>query len=217
MDAKLSPHEARVVGVLIEKAFTTPDQYPLTLNATTNACNQKSCRLPVLDLTEAEVMITLQGLRMKQIAGGTIPANSRVERWHHNAKEHYGLGETSLAALAELLLRGPQSASALRTHANRMRSLPSPEALDQALVDLLAKNLVTLVPSGQGARVAQYKQLLAPSLDLTPTTGATHTAPAAAAPQPEPGAPGTQSLEERVARLERQLKKLADQLGESLE
>lgn len=213
MDAQLSPHEARVVGVLIEKAFTTPDQYPLTLNATTNACNQKSCRNPVLDLTEAEVLITLQGLRMKQIAGGTIPVGSRVERWHHSAKEHYSLGEPSLAVLAELLLRGPQSASALRSHANRMRTIAGTGDLDAALADLLAGNLVTLIPAGQGSRVAQYAQTLAPSTDLAPT----HPMTQPAAPVVPAAAPAPSPLEERVARLEQQLKTLADKLGEPLE
>ncbi|MFT4647404.1 MAG: hypothetical protein ACI87O_000983 [Planctomycetota bacterium] len=220
MDAHLSPHEARVVGVLIEKAFTTPDQYPLTLNATTNACNQKSCRNPVLDLTEAEVMITLQGLRMKQVAGGTIPVGSRVERWHHSAKEHYSLSEPSLAVLAELLLRGPQSASALRTHANRMRSIATPEDLDNALADLLSNNMAVLVPAGHGSRVTLYKQTLAPTTELNPTTPANHPRPTAgsSAPQPAPAPTSTHSpLEERVARLEQQLKTLADKLGEPLE
>lgn len=211
MDAKLSPHEARVVGVLIEKAFTTPDQYPLTLNATTNACNQKSCRNPVLDLTEAEVHITLQGLRQKQIAGGTVPAGSRVERWHHNAKEHYRLDETSLALLAELLIRGPQSGPALRSHAGRMRKNASAEELDAALTGLVTENLAVLMPAGQGSRVALYQQTLAPTTELKPANPVDHhpvQAPATAAVSP---------LEERVARLERQLQTLADKLGEPLE
>ncbi len=211
MDEKLSPHEARVVGVLIEKAFTTPDQYPLTLNATTNACNQKSCRDPVLDLTEAEVHITLQGLRQKQVAGGTIPVGSRVERWHHNAKEHYSLGEPSLAVLAALLLRGRQPAPALRSHANRMRGIATQEDLDRALADLLAGSMAILIPSGQGARVAQYQQTLAPTTELKPANPVDHQPPEA------PAQAVISPMEERVARLERQLKSLADKLGEPLD
>ncbi len=207
----LSPHEARVVGVLIEKAFTTPDQYPLTLNATTNACNQKSCRNPVLDLTEAEVHITLQGLRQKQIAGGTIPVGSRVERWHHNAKEHYRLDEASLALLAELLLRGPQSGPALRSHAGRMRKNATAGELDAALTGLVTANLALLLPAGQGSRVALYQQTLAPTTELKAANPVDHH------PTQAPATVAAPPLEERVARLERQLQTLADKLGEPLD
>ena len=208
METSLNPYEARVIGVLIEKAFTTPDQYPLSLNATTNACNQKSCRNPVTDYTEAEILLTLKGLRMKHMAGGTIPANSRVERWHHSAKEHWKLDEGGLAVLAELLLRGPQSASQLKTNAGRMRAMSSAEELLQVVAPLEAAGLVKLLPAGRGSRVAQYAQTLA-------ALAAVEVAPAERADE-KPQVDASPDLLERVERLERQLKGLADKLGEPL-
>ena len=123
MDISLNSHEARVLGVLIEKAYTTPDQYPLSLNGATNGCNQKSNRDPKVDFSEAEVRIALQGLRMKGLAGGAVLAGSRVEKFRHNAKEILKVGERAIAVMAELMLRGPQTAGELRTRAKRMLSL----------------------------------------------------------------------------------------------
>ncbi|MEZ5974725.1 MAG: DUF480 domain-containing protein [Planctomycetota bacterium] len=219
MESHLNPYEARVLGVLIEKAYTTPDQYPLSLNATTNACNQKSCRNPVVDYSEAEVLVTLKGLRMKHIAGGSIPAGSRIERWHHSAKEHWGLSDASLAVLAELLLRGPQSAAALRSNASRMITLASPEELQKAIGPLEDKRMVHLLPPGGGSRVAQYECTLGATAEgpvaapARPTLSMpSHVAPAPAAPEPDALA----ALTERVARLEQQLADLAGRLGETL-
>ena len=123
--------EARVLGVLVEKGYSTPDQYPLSLNAVANGCNQKSNRDPIVDFSEAEVRIALQGLRMKGFVGVSVPAGSRVEKWHHNAKETLKLEERDLAVLAELMLRGPQTAGELRGRAKRMRDIPNLEVLDQ--------------------------------------------------------------------------------------
>ena len=155
MDISLNGHEARTLGVLVEKAFTTPDQYPLSLNATTNACNQKSNRDPVVDFSEAEVRIALQGLRMKGLAGQSVPAGSRVERWRHNASETLGLGDRELAVLAELLLRGPQTAGELRTRAKRMRDLPDLDALERCLEALRNRGLAETLPGGRSPRTVQ--------------------------------------------------------------
>ncbi len=221
MESTLNPYEARVLGVLIEKAFTTPDQYPLSLNATTNACNQKSCRAPVVDYTEAEVLVTLKGLRMKQLGGGNIPAGSRVERWHHSAREHWKLPDPSLAVLAELLLRGPQSAAALRSHAGRMHTIASPEELDKALQPLQEQSLVRTIPPGHGSRVLQYAQTLSesaaapPTIEAPPSPGPERPLAKAETARPqEPDRVG--KLEQRVQRLEAQLRDLAEKLGEPL-
>ena len=232
MSALLNAHEARVLGVLIEKAFTTPDQYPLSLNALTNGCNQKSNRAPVTDYSEAEVTVALTGLRHKHLAGASLGAGSRVERWRHNAQEGLKVGERALAVLAELLVRGAQAPGELRTRASRMRNLASLEELQKALEELDGQGLVQRV---SGGRADRWAQTLCPesgpaagqgsgaapleagsSAASVPSASTTSTAPAGAhaAPAGAPSAPG--GLEERVARLERQLAQLAEQLGASL-
>ncbi len=227
MQLELNPHEARVLGVLIEKAFTTPDVYPLTLNAATNAANQKTNRDPIVDFSEAEVLVAFQGLQMKQLAGGSFPAGSRVEKWHHNAREHLGLEQPAVAVLAELLLRGPQTPGELRTRASRMWPIASPEALQQVLDVLLSKGYAKRLPPSAGVRVERYGQSLAPSLHLAGEPVPAAAAPRAATPA-RASAPGTSAgagvpadrlsaLERDVALLRRQLAALAEKLGEKLE
>jgi len=232
MDGELNAHEARVLGVLVEKDFTTPDQYPLSLNAAMSGSNQKSNRDPVLHFSEAEVHVALQGLQQKHLAGGTQPMGSRVEKFHHNAAAHLGLDERELAVLAELLLRGPQIPGELRARASRMRDLPSLEALSQVLARLMEKGYVVRLPPRAGSRSERYAQRLAPTLhpDGEPEPAAS---PEPAKPtEPAPAVPrlATSSsaprpaLEDRVRRLEgevtelrRLLQRLAESLGERLE
>src|SRR4051794_3838258 len=106
---QLTPNEARSLGVLIEKATTTPEQYPLSLNALTNGCNQKNNREPVLFLAEDEVFEAVEGLRNKQLAIRVDQAGSRVHKYKHTAGEALHCSASQLAVLAELLLRGPQT------------------------------------------------------------------------------------------------------------
>src|SRR5215212_3874774 len=106
---QLSPYEARVLGVLIEKALTTPEQYPLSLNALTNGCNQKNNRDPVLSLSEDEVFEAVDGLRTKQLSVRVDQLGSRVAKYRHQAGEVFRCKAGELAVLAELLLRGPQT------------------------------------------------------------------------------------------------------------
>lgn len=235
---QLNAHEARVLGVLIEKAFTTPEQYPLTLNAVTNGCNQKSCRLPVVDFSQAEVTVALSGLQMKNLAGGSFPSGSRVEKWHHSALEHFSLHSRELAVLAELLLRGAQSPAELRTRASRMHTI-SKDEIGHATAKLRDKQLAKHLPAGAGSRTERWMQTLAPDRevdgDAQPAASSVPSIPSAAAdssrfdPVPraaEPAGPSSasagggdrvQQLEERVARLEGQLRSLARDLGAELE
>lgn len=223
---QLNAHEARVLGVLIEKTFTTPEQVPLTLNAATNGCNQKSCRLPVLDFSQAEVTVALAGLQMKQLAGGSFPAGSRVEKWHHTAGEHLSLGPRELALLAELLLRGPQSPAELRARAGRMHSL-SKDEVSQGLAKLVERHYARHLPAGGGARSERWMQTLAPERDVdehsTPQASPEAEASSKFEPQAreqalaEPEANDrVGQLEERIARLEGQLRNLARELGTKL-
>src|SRR4051794_40125390 len=121
---ELTPDESRVLGVLVEKAFTTPDQYPLSLNSLTSGCNQKNNRDPVLNMSEDQVFDAVESLRSKglviRIEAG---AGSRVHRFKHNAIDTLHVRSTELAILAELLLRGPQTHGELRGRASRMQPM----------------------------------------------------------------------------------------------
>src|SRR5688572_4100082 len=114
----LNPSEARVLGVLIEKALTTPDQYPLSLNAVVNGANQKNNRDPVLTMTDDEAFEALEGLRTNGLVVRVDQAGSRVHKYRHNAIDalHVRTGESAI--LAELLLRGPQTLGELRGRAS---------------------------------------------------------------------------------------------------
>ena len=223
MDVALNGHEARVLGVLIEKAFTTPEQYPLSLNAATNGCNQKSNRDPVTDFSEAEVTIALTGLKYKHLVGATTPAGSRVEKYRHNAQEHLQLDDQALAVLAELLLRGPQAKGELRQRASRMRAVASLDELQQVLGRLSERGFLRNLAPAPGSRAERYGQMLSEgptegAVDGTPATAA----PATAAPASSTGAPGdlggrVAALEAEVNKLRAQLQRLAEQLGEPLE
>lgn len=220
MHVELNAHEARTLGVLIEKAFTTPDQYPLSLNALTNGCNQKSNRDPVVDFSEAEVTVALQGLVMKHLAGSLLPAGGRVEKFRHNAHQHLGLGDGELAVLAELLMRGPQAPGELRTRASRMRPVASLGDLAALLERLIERGHVERLPPASGSRAERYAQTLARGLhpdapaDAPRAPGAT-----AAPPAPAPAGLGSrvEALEQEVAALRRQLRGLAEKLGEPLQ
>ena len=220
---ELNAHEARVLGVLIEKAYTTPDQYPLSLNAVTNGCNQKSNRDPVTDFGEAEVTIALTGLKFKHLVGATTPAGSRVEKYRHNALEHFKLDDQNVAVLAELLLRGPQSQGELRQRASRMRKIDSLEQLGQVINNLIATGFARRHPPAHGSRAERFGHCL--SNDPTPAAEeASAAAPArsfTSAPLPASTGGGLESrvthLEAEVERLRGHLSRLAEQLGETLE
>lgn len=224
MQLELNAHEARVLGVLVEKAFTTPDQYPLSLNAATTGSNQKSNRNPVVVVSMAEVTVALQGLQMKQLAGASFPAGGRVEKWRHSAKEHLALDDRALAVLTELLLRGPQAPGELRARASRMCPIATLDVLAQVLDGLIAKGFAKRVPPAAGSRVERFGQCLAPTLHVD---GEPEPEPArlsaARAYTPSGPAPLTglgtrvETLELEVASLRRQLTILAEKLGEPLD
>jgi uncharacterized protein len=136
----LEMRERRVLGVLVEKAKTTPDTYPLSVNALTTGCNQKSNRDPILNLTDLEVEDVLarcqkKGLAIK-ITGG------RVVRWKHNLYDTWHVDKVDLAVLGELLLRGPQTEGELRSRASRMEPIDDLDALRNVLRPLVERKLV---------------------------------------------------------------------------
>jgi uncharacterized protein YceH (UPF0502 family) len=146
----LDAAERRVLGTLVEKAKTTPDQYPLSLNALVNGCNQKSNRDPAMTLDEEQVMKAITSLRALG-AAAEVFGNGSLARYRHHAYEWLGVGKEELAILGELLLRGAQTEGDLRGRASRMDPIPDLDALRQHLDALAARRLVVwLSPPGRG-------------------------------------------------------------------
>jgi len=146
----LTAIQRRVAGVLVEKAKTTPDAYPLTLNALTNGCNQKSNRAPHMELSSEDVERTLEELR-EMGAVAEVQSGGRVPKFRHYLYEWLGVDKVELAVMAELLLRGEQTIGELRGHASRMEPIPDLNALQPILESLEQKQLVVmLTPAGRG-------------------------------------------------------------------
>lgn len=202
---QLNAHEARLLGVLFEKERTVPDQYPLSLNALTAGANQKNNRAPTTDWSEAEVLVGLTGLIHKGLAGKHNVAGSRVEKFRHNARETLALDDAKLALLAELLMRGPQTAGELRTRASRMCELGSLEQVQSQIAALCASGYARRIEPGAGSRVERWMQLLSPALH---STDASDAADAGLAVRTDRADSSTPSLTERVARLESRIAEL---------
>ncbi len=146
----LSSIQRRVIGVLIEKAKTTPDSYPLTLNALTNGCNQKSNRSPQMDLSQEDVEQTIEELR-EMGAAAEVQSGSRVSKYRHYMYDWLGVDKIELAVMAELLLRGEQTTGELRGRASRMELIADMNSLRPVLDALIKKDLVvSLTPPGRG-------------------------------------------------------------------
>lgn len=139
---RLARGQRRVLGVLLEKAFTTPDVYPLTVKACTSGCNQKSNRDPVTNYSEEQVREILDELREAGVAAVVHTDGGRAERFRHYMRKRYPFSEVQLAILTELLLRGRQQPGELRTRASRMTTIDSQETLKAALVDLQTQGYV---------------------------------------------------------------------------
>ena len=214
--------EARVLGVLIEKSLTTPDQYPLTLNAATNGCNQKSNRDPVTSYLQAEVSVALQGLTQKHLAGRVLGSGSRVEKFRHTAHEGLGLDDARLAVMAELLMRGSQSPGELRARVHRMVPTPGLNDLLPLLETLRGQGFIERIPPGPGSRAEKYAQRLAPELRDDGGSTAPPASSAPATPSPQPQAAGSDdedagAVRDRVEMLEKRVEDLSAQLGDLIE
>jgi len=157
---QLDRTEARVLGALVEKRWTTPDQYPLSLNALVLACNQKSNRDPVLALEEFEVTGCLLGLRQRSLVMVHEQYGGRVPRYGEKLMEELRLSRQAMAILAELLLRGPQTAGELYRRCPRMADFANQGEVDAHLRDLAGSHYVTLLARETGQRHARWKQLL---------------------------------------------------------
>jgi uncharacterized protein YceH (UPF0502 family) len=210
----LTAAQARVVGCLIEKAQTTPDSYPLSSNALTNACNQSTNRNPVVDYTEREVDALMLELREMKLARTVSGSGHRVGKHKHIVDETLGIDGHELAVLAALLLRGPQTRNEIATRTERYTDGPQGDkgAVDAAIDRLAARPepLVIRLDRQAGEREPRIDQCWAATHDAEP--------PASPA-SPPPPAPAAPDLEQRVAALEaalaEQTRRLDDVLGES--
>lgn len=169
---QLTPAEARVLGCLLEKEATTPDNYPLSLNALHSACNQSSNRDPVMDLGTDEVEEAMEGLRYKQLGILVHQAGARVAKNKHTLEQHFpSLTEGEQALLCVLLLRGQQTVGELRQRTERQHSfadIDSTEATLSRLCDYEPDPLVRHVPSGGGRRAPTYVHLFSGEPESSP-------------------------------------------------
>ena len=217
---QLTPDESRVLGVLVEKALTTPDQYPLSLNAVVNGANQKNNRDPVTAIDENQAFDALEGLRGKGVVVRADMAGSRVNKYRHQAGDALRVRTAELALLAELLLRGPQTLGELRGRASRMQAFDSLEAVRGMLESLMQRDepMVRQLPPALGSRAERYVQLLCPELhplDAAVTSGAMSGASPASNGGPSSALSARiESLEAEVAALKGALRRLAQSIGE---
>lgn len=165
MDILLTPLEIRVAGSLMEKEITTPEYYPLSLNALVNACNQKSNRNPVTEYTESDVEKAMQSLQKQGLLVALHEAGSRVMKYRHVIGEKLDLKPEGAAILCELMLRGPQTVGELRSRADRMRTFSSLEAVETVLQSLTDSGFVTRLPREPGRKESRYAHLLSGPVD----------------------------------------------------
>jgi len=200
--------EARVLGCLLEKERTVPDQYPLTLNTLVSACNQSTSREPVMHLGDHEVETTLAGLKAQGLVRYVHPAHGRsVTRYRQVADETWGLDAPAAALIAVLLLRGAQTTAELRTRTERLHTFATPESVDTALFELVSAGVVEALSRQPGQKEHRWRQLLADETVLPEQLYADDdTAPTARAGARSASGPSAaeriEQLERRVARLE---------------
>lgn len=210
----LTAEEARVLGCLVEKAITTPDYYPLTLNALISACNQKSSRDPVVEYGETEVLEAHDGLKEKGLIFRiTSSSGSRTPRYEHNFFDALRLTQAQGAALCVLMLRGPQTVGEIRQRTARLHDFNSLTEVEEALEDLVSKqprSLAMKLARRPGEKEARYAHLLCGELDEEAYAQAPV---AAAAPRRDAR---IEELEARVATLETELERLREQLQDLL-
>jgi uncharacterized protein YceH (UPF0502 family) len=210
VDTILNEAEVRVVGSLVEKQVTTPDYYPLTMNALVHACNQISNRDPVVQYGEPEVADAVESLRAKNLVYIFYGADSRVPKYKHMAREVFGLTAPELAALCVLMLRGPQTVGEVRGRTGRLYEFADLREAEETLEGLARRDepLVTKLPRQAGRKEARYAHLLSgqPAVEDEAEGQAVTNAPRASS---------TRAGEsERVARLEAEVEALRGELAE---
>lgn len=207
MEITLNEIESRVLGCLIEKEITTPDYYPLTLNALTNACNQKSNRNPVVSYDETTVVRGLDDLSEKGLAKKVFAVGSRVQKYQHAFLDKFDLGRREVAVLCELMVRGPQTAGELRTHAGRMYEFKGLEEVDEVLQGLMEHEgpMVIKLPRQAGRKEQRYMHLFSGKPEIQETE---QSAPLEAATMQ------VRAENQRIAKLEEELAMLRKEFDE---
>lgn len=203
----LTDIEARVLGALIEKELTTPEYYPLSLNALVNACNQKSNRDPLMNLDDNAVSAALRTLEKEGLAGPADSMDNRVTKYEHRLQEQFNFDRRETAVLCELLLRGPQTPGELRGRASRMHPFEEIGQVQAALQRLMQREppIAKILPRQPGTKESRYVQLL--SGDAAAADTQTHAA--------EPSSAETRaSSADRISRLETQVAALRQELAE---
>jgi uncharacterized protein YceH (UPF0502 family) len=205
VDIHLTPYEARVIGCLLEKQRTTPEQYPLSLNALVSACNQKSSREPVLDLDEATVQNTLDALMKKHYVTDKSGFGTRVTRYQHRfCNTEFGtlkFSDQEIGIVCVLLLRGPQTPGELRTRTERLCKFHDVGEVEATLGQLVRRDdgpFVMRLPREPGKRESRFAHLFSGAPEREAAAVAATVAPAATAPD----AGRMEKLEETVSRLE---------------
>jgi len=209
MSYSLSDVEARVLGALVEKEATTPEYYPLFLNALVNACNQKSNRDPVMTLDEDAVRSAIRTLNDIGFTRFASSADSRVGKYEHRLNETFNFHRHEIAILCVLLLRGPQTPGELRTRTERMYAFEDLESVHSAL-NLLAKReppLVKVLPRQPGTKESRYAHLLS---DLPET----NTAQGESVPEPPPRTDRLGAMEAEIRQLRGDISALQEQFAQ---
>jgi uncharacterized protein len=201
MDWQLDAAEARVLGSLMEKEITTPEYYPLSLNALVNACNQKSNREPVVNYDDDTVETALESLRAKGLATRITGRDSRVPKHAQRFTESLNLGRREAAVICLLLLRGPQTVGEIRTRSERLYPFDDLEAVEHTLDRLAEMGFTKRLPRQPGFKEPRHAHLLSGEIEVTEEG-------------PAPAAESGPSLRDRVATLEQEMDELKRQFAE---
>ena len=211
MNPVLTDTEIRVLGSLVEKDITTPDYYPLSLNALVNACNQKNNREPVTNLTEEQVRQSLSTLQEKRLAGPASGAESRVTKYEHRLQEVFNFTRGEIAVMCVMLLRGPQTPGELRGRTERMYHFETLDDVQSNLQRLIQKDppLVKMLARQPGTKENRYAHLLAGEIEEAEVTRVEKAlAPSASE------ASRIQSLEAEISELKTEIASLKQQFAE---
>ena len=224
MIPELDDKEARVIGCLIEKSITTPDQYPLTLNALTNACNQKSSRDPVMSLSQGEVQHAIRSLEGKHLVRTEENFKSRAEKYSQRfCNTRYSdlqLDAAEVAIVCLLLLRGGQTPGELRARSGRLHSFADNADVVEALTGMMNREagaLVVKLPRTPGRKDSEYVHLFSGPIDVDAYAEASQARSEAAGAAASTRRDTVAELAERVERLEAEVSQLKEQLGISSE
>jgi uncharacterized protein YceH (UPF0502 family) len=212
---QLNDKEARVIGCLIEKSIITPEQYPLTLNALTNACNQKSSREPVMNLTQGEVQHTIRDLEAKHLVRTDENFKSRTEkytqRFCNTRYSDFHFDDAQLAIVCLLLLRGPQTPGEIRARSGRLHTFADNSAVVAALTTLIEREggpLLVKLQRTAGRKDSEYMHLFSGPVDV-----AAYASQAPVERRSSGERVSVAGLEERVSKLEAEVAALKEQLG----